>query len=96
MNKKIIIVSIVLGICLIVEAFVIFNSNKASVSTIKVDLTNLTYGDEELKSYSQDEFSTFLSDYESGNLPSIYVTNFIFDGVGMYKTYDLDDFIDIW
>lgn len=44
--------------------------------------------------YSQSDFEKFLSDYNSGNLPKVYITEFLFDGVGMVKTYDLDDFVE--
>lgn len=47
-----------------------------------------------LKTYTQDDFEEFMADYNSGSLPAIYVTEFLFDGVGMVKTPDLDDFIE--
>lgn len=101
MSKKTVIVSIILTLCLIVEAFVVFyfdNMKNMSSKSISVNLADLTYAsgnnESNLKVYTQDDFDSFLSDYESDNLPDIYVTEFLFDGVGMYKTYDLDDFID--
>lgn len=98
MNKKIFIVSVVLVLCLIGEACFInyFRNNNAKVSEISVNLSDLTYGDNSssLKVYSQDDYESFLSDFNSGKLPEVYVTEFIFDGVGMYKAYDLDDFIE--
>ena len=97
MSKKTVAISVVLVICLVFEAFVIFNRKK-NVKGISVNLSDLTYKENsgyiDLKVYSKDDFESFLSDYKSGNLPSIYVTEFVFDGVGMYKTYDLDDFIE--
>lgn len=97
MSKKTVVISVVLVVCLILEAFVIFNRKK-SAKSINVNLSDLTYkensGYTDLKVYSKDDFESFLSDYKSGNLPSVYVTEFVFDGVGMYKTYDLDDFIE--
>lgn len=97
MSKKTVAISVVLVVCLVLEAFVIFNRKK-SVESISVNLSDLTYkgnsGYTDLKVYSKDDFESFLSDYKSGNLPSVYVTEFVFDGVGMYKTYDLDDFIE--
>ena len=63
---------------------------------IEVNLFKLTYLEgkksDSIKSYSQDEFDIFKKDYDEGNLPSLYVTEFLFDGVSMYKPYDLDDF----
>lgn len=100
MSKKTVIIAIILGICLIVEGFVVFNLNNDKVvfKTTSVNLSDLTYKVDDdyvdLKVYTQDDFNAFLSDYENSNLPSVYVTEFIFDGVGMHKTYDLDDFID--
>ena len=94
MNKKIFIVSVVLVLCLIGEACFInyFRNNNAKVSEISVNLSDLTYDDNSssLKVYSQDDYESFLSDFNSGKLPKVYVTEFIFDGVGMYKAYDLD------
>ena len=97
MSEKTVAISVVLVICLVLEAFVIFNRKK-DVESISVNLGDLTYkensGYTDLKVYTTDDFESFLSDYKSGNLPSVYVTEFVFDGVGMYKTYDLDDFIE--
>ncbi len=98
MNKKMIIISTVLVVCLIFIGLVFYKFNKASVKSISVNLTDLTYKESsdytDIKVYSKDDFESFLSDYKSDKLPDIYVTEFIFDGVGMYKTYDLDDFIE--
>ena len=97
MSKKTVAISVVLVICLVLEAFVIFNRKKG-VESISINLSDLTYKENsnytDLRVYSKDDFESFLSDYKSGNLPSVYVTEFVFDGVGMYKTYDLDDFIE--
>lgn len=64
----------------------------------KVNLSDLTYTSNgttsELKKYTQDDFEAFLSDYNSGSLPTVYVTEFLFDGVSMVKSYDLDDFVE--
>lgn len=64
---------------------------------IDVDLTNLTYTVDgetnEIKTYSQDEFEQFVIDFNSNSLPEIYITKFLYDGVSMVKTPDLDDFI---
>lgn len=101
MSKKTVVVSIILTLCLIIEVFVVFRFDKMKemdTSSVSVNLTSLTYasGNDEcsLIVYTQDDFDSFLSDYRLNNLPDIYVTEFLFDGVGMYKTYDLDDFID--
>ena len=79
--------------------FVLGMSSIYAVNTIdySIDLTELTYTtngtQSNIKIYTQDQFNEFLEDYENGNLPAIYVTEFLFDGVGMVKTPDLDDFI---
>ena len=36
----------------------------------------------------------FLNDYKSSDLPEIYITDFLFDGVSAVKVPDLDDFIE--
>ena len=100
MRKKTAIVSVVLVICLILGAFIVFKLKNKSVKSksISVNLSDLTYKESndytDLKVYTIDDFESFLSDYKSGDLPLVYVTEFVFDGVGMYKTYDLDDFIN--
>ena len=103
MNKKktIMIVLIIILVILIlgVVGYYLYNkkgnnTSNGNLNDINVNLSNLTYDDGELKKYTKDDFNTFLEDYNNGNLPSIYVTEFLFDGVGMYKTYDLDDFIE--
>lgn len=86
MNKKLIIVLILLFIFIISICFI----NKIIISDkmVEINLSNL----ENYKVYAQDDYNSFLQDYESNKLPKIYVTEFIFDGVGMYKPYDLDDY----
>ena len=98
-NSKILkVISLLTIIMLVMSIISLPISNAAETADIKVDLTNLKYtanGTEtEIKTYTQDDFETFLSDYNNGNLPEIYVTQFLFDGVSMVKTYDLDDFVE--
>lgn len=76
----------------------IFTLNvKAENSTIYVNLENLTYSTNQ-KDYQEileyKTFESFLEAYNSSSLPSIYLTNFLFDGVSSVKTPDLDDFIE--
>lgn len=101
MSKKTTIVSVVLVLCLILEAFIVFKLDKDKIvknKSVSVNLNDLTYKESDdysdLKVYTISDFESFLSDYKSDNLPLVYVTEFVFDGVDMYKTYDLDDFID--
>lgn len=71
---------------------------QATTTDFTVNLSDLTYTSEgkteNLKKYTQTDFEEFLSDYNSKNLPQIYLTEFLFDGISMVKTYDLDDFIE--
>lgn len=91
-------ISIITIFVLIITLFNANISNAADEGDYKVNLTDLTYtvngNTDKLKVYSQSDFDTFLSDYNSGNLPEVYVTEFLFDGVSMVKTYDLDDFTE--
>ncbi len=67
------------------------NNNASSVvADISVNLSDLS----SLKTYTKEDYETFLNDYKNSGLPNVYVTEFLFDGAGMYKTYDLDDFIE--
>ena len=93
------VLSITMVLLLIMVSFNLKTSSAAEIQAdYKVNLEDLTYtvnqSTVELKKYTQDDFETFLSDYNSGKLPEIYVTEFLFDGVSMVKTYDLDDFIE--
>ncbi len=79
----------------LVATIIIINGNPIGV---KVDLTNaeITKGrrTDDIKRYTQNDFDEFLKDYNNSNLDDVYITEFLFDGVSMYKPYDLDDFID--
>ena len=35
-----------------------------------------------------------LNQLNNNNLPDVYVTKFVFDGAGIYKPYDLDEFVE--
>lgn len=87
----------IIGIVLIVYSFITDKDKEESIK-YTVDITNLTYESKSdkagLKTYTQDDFDTFLKDYKNNKLPGVYITEFLFDGVGMYKAYDLDDFIE--
>lgn len=92
------IVSILIIFSLVLSMVTLPKAYAAETADYKVNLSNLTYSvggtEEELTKYTQDDFDKFLSDYNSGNLPELYVTEFLFDGVSMVKTYDLDDFVE--
>lgn len=103
MNKKKII-TICASVVILAVAFVVGyilndknynNDTKEENTKLSVNLSALSYEDNtKLKTYTQDDFTTFLNDYNANNLPKVYVTEFLFDGVGMYKPYDLDDFLE--
>ena len=70
----------------------------ATSKAIYVNLNSLEYSEDEINYQSIKEYvniEEFLEDYNSNKLPSIYITDFLFDGVGAVKTPDLDDFIEI-
>ncbi len=69
----------------------------ASSKSIYVNLNNLKYSTDKSNYKSitvYDTLEEFLKVYNSNSLPSIYITNFLFDGVSSVKTPDLDDFIE--
>lgn len=96
--KKIKIISVLTILMIILTMCKIPLSFADETADIKVNLSNLSYvengTEKELKKYTQEDFESFLVDYTQGNLPKVYVTEFLFDGVSMVKTYDLDDFIE--
>ena len=70
---------------------------KAESKTVYVNLETLKYSTDKKTYESIKEYKTleeFLVDYESNNLPDIYITDFLYDGVSTVKTPDLDDFIE--
>lgn len=83
---------------LIVGIFFAFSLNiKASSKGIYVNLETLRYSTNNKDYSSITEYKTledFLEDYNSNKLPSIYITDFLFDGVSSVKSPDLDDFIE--
>lgn len=69
----------------------------AENSNIYVNLEKLEYSINNKTYKTITEYKTlneFLEDYNSNKLPSIYITDFLFDGVSTVKTPDLDDFIE--
>ena len=69
----------------------------AETKSIYVNLETLKYSTNktDYKSITEyEELEEFLKDYNSNNLPDIYITDFLFDGVSAVKTPDLDDFIE--
>ena len=70
---------------------------KAATKNLYVNLEKLEYSTNKKEYMSITEYTSldeFLLDYKSNSLPSIYITNFLFDGVSSVKIPDLDDFIE--
>ena len=62
---------------------------------VNLDKLEYSYDNKNFKSITEyKSFEDFLKDYNSDNLESIYITNFLFDGVSGVKLYDLDDYIE--
>ena len=69
----------------------------AASATNYIDLGSLTYSTDKANYQNIVEYENladFLPNYNSGSLPNIYITNFLFDGVSAVKTPDLDDFTE--
>lgn len=86
----------VLGVLLLVT-FLLPVKVFATSSNVYVNLSSLEYSVDKQNYTSVPEYATladFLVDYSANNLSSIYITDFLFDGVSSVKTPDLDDFIE--
>ena len=86
------------GISLIVFG-INYNNIFQSKKTVTINLSSLVLNnnnkEENINSYTIDQFSNFLNDYQNNTLNNnIYITEFLFDGISTYKPYDLDDFIE--
>ena len=79
-------------------SFLVLNLNvNAATNKTYVNLETLEYSTDNNSYSSIKEYNSlddFLTDYNSNNLPNIYITSFLFDGVSSVKTPDLDDFIE--
>ena len=84
--------------CILIVLLFVFSLNvKAESKNIYVDLESLEYSTNNIDYDSIKEYKTleeFLNDYNSDELQNIYITDFLFDGVGAVKIPDLDDFIE--
>ena len=59
---------------------------------VRVDAKDVNLSDlSKIKTYEMKDYDIFLNDYNDNKLDDIYITKFLFDGVSMYKPYDLDD-----
>ena len=100
MNKKlkiglIIILALIITVGIILT---IFLTNKNKKTNLLINISELTVTEKEesnkIKVYTQDDYDTFIKDYNNKKLPSVYVTEFLFDGADMYKTNDIEDFVE--
>lgn len=99
LNKKWMIggsIALAAAVATTVTALVLLRPGRVSNAILmNINLDTMTDGDgNDLKKYTESDYESFLSDYKNGKLPAAYVTEFLFDGAGMYKTYDLDDYIE--
>ena len=98
-NKKLLIGVILVVLVIIgVLCFFLFR-RKTNIKSYDINISNKTYSYDgqvlDIKRYTKNDYETFLNDFKKGNLDDLYITEFLFDGVGMYKTYDLDDFKEL-
>lgn len=98
MKKKLLFIVIFMIIVIVSIILLLSKRTLEKSSDYLINLTDLTYQENDntskLKVYTQNEFNDFFNDYSNNNLPDVYITEFLFDGVSMHKTYDLDDFIE--
>ena len=94
--KKLAIILPIIIVLLSLVYLIIFKINENRKGITYIDLDKLTYKNKEssgdIKIYS--DYDIFKIDFINNSLPDIYITKFLFDGVDMYKPYDLDDFIE--
>ena len=87
----------IISLVLIILCVLTIRVNATTYNGIYVNLDNLEYSNDNKDYKSITEYKTleeFLKDYNSNSLESIYITNFLFDGVSSVKLYDLDDYIE--
>lgn len=73
----------------------IFTGNIKATTYIDIENNKLSTDSENYQDITlYDSLEEFLKDYQNDNLPSVYLTNFLFDGVSSVKSPDLDDFIE--
>lgn len=103
MKKKIFLIIIIILLLVLGTTGVMYSKkdnekeeNKENEITYSetININDLTYKGNKIKVYTQKDYNDFINDYNNEKLDDVYVTEFLFDGVGMYKTYDLDDFIE--
>ena len=84
-------------IILLIGLSLFYIKTSAKTKSVYVNLDNLKYSTNKKEYSSIKEYKTieeFLKDYNSNNLPIIYITDFLYDGVSSVKVPDLDDFIE--
>lgn len=90
------ILSIIFILVLVLSVFSSWEVFADEGQYISANLNSYTYKlngvEAEITKYTAENFEQYNRDYLVGNLPSIYITDFLFDGVSIVKPYDLDDF----
>jgi len=97
MKKKVLIsIIILLTIAIGVTSGLLVKKYLSRDNTKIIDIGKLQYRDskEKLKVYEKKDYKKFLEDFKNNKLDDVYVTKFLYDGVGTYKAYDLDDFVE--
>lgn len=72
-----------------------FNINVSAGTIINIETNEISTDKENYNHITKyDSLDEFLIDYNENKLPEIYLTSFLFDGVGSVISPDLDDFIE--
>lgn len=85
-----------LFVLLAVVVFFPFNVNAMTSTTyVNIETNEISFDGKTYESITKyDTLEDFLEKYNSNELPEIYLTSFLFDGVSSVKSPDLDDFIE--
>ena len=85
---------LVLGLLFLCAGGVLLYSALVVSNNKYIDLGKLTVSNKSIETYTIQDYEDFEKDYLNNQLDDVYITKFLYDGVGPYKTYDLDDFIE--
>ncbi len=95
--KNVVKILVILLFTIVLFGTMFSNNTNAQSNIIYVNLESLEYStnkNDYTKITEYSKLEDFLEDYNSNSLPAIYITDFLFDGVSIVKTPDLDDFIE--
>ena len=85
---------LVLGLLFLCAGGVLLYSALVVSNNKYIDLGKLTVSNKSIETYTIQDYEDFEKDYLNNQLEDVYITKFLYDGAGPYKTYDLDDFIE--